>query len=332
CKKLLRGSNDGSDSHPSRPSVFYSSIHNTYSVQKPNIYHRVVPFSRSYINRNIQKYPTINNSRQDLVKSIEQHHAVNQNIKKSNPSLIFINTLVNGSRLRAMIDTGATHSFITQRALSTLYHSVVPSCDCIAQLGDVFTPLNALVVRTMNTDFILGSDWCTKNAAKIDYEKNQVSIRSSRGRTFIPYHKSIECLSLDVKSINVIHIPPRESYTVQAKVELSSADTVYFSPVDAIQSKKSIVMSPSLLHISNYTTYLEVYNPHDYTYTLPMNTLLGRITHTPYQMHSCLLSDTSREYSSLSSQRHILNTIDLEQNPSVTSHTIDKLITHIKNV
>ncbi|CAF5004980.1 unnamed protein product, partial [Rotaria socialis] len=74
--------------------------------------------------------------------------------------------------------------------------------------------------------------------------------------------------------INVIHIPPRESYTVQAKVELSSADTVYFSPVDAIQSKKSSVMSPSLLHINNYTTYLEVYNPHDYTYTLPMNTLL----------------------------------------------------------
>ncbi|CAF4468929.1 unnamed protein product, partial [Rotaria magnacalcarata] len=63
----------------------------------------------------------------------------------------------------------------------------------------------------MNTDFILGSDWCTKNAAKIDYEINQVSIRSSRGHTFIPYHKSIECLTLDVKSINVIHIPPRES-------------------------------------------------------------------------------------------------------------------------
>ncbi|CAF4821432.1 unnamed protein product, partial [Rotaria socialis] len=120
--------------------------------------------------------------------------------------------------------TGATHSFITQRALSTLYHSVIPSCDRIAQLGDgqtmlkivgevqlllqfnkVFTPLNVLVVKTMNTDFILGSDWCTKNAARIDYEKNQVSIRSSYGRTFIPYHKSIDCLTLDVKSINVIH-------------------------------------------------------------------------------------------------------------------------------
>ncbi|CAF4751539.1 unnamed protein product, partial [Rotaria sp. Silwood2] len=147
-----------------------------------------------------------------------------------------------------------------------------------------------------------------------------------------PYKKCIDYLTLDVKTINVIHIPPREAYTVQAKVELSSADTVYFSPVDVTQSDKPIVMSPSLLHIDNYTTYLEVYNPHDYTYTLPMNTLLGRVTHTPYQMHSCLSFDISRASSSLSSQHHIFNTIELEQKLSETSNTIDKLINHIKNV
>ncbi|CAF2933614.1 unnamed protein product [Rotaria sp. Silwood2] len=104
----------------------------------------------------------------------------------------------------------------------------------------------------MNTDFILGSDSCTQNAARIDYEKNQVSIRSSYCRIFIPYQKCIDYLTLDV-----IHIPTREAYTVQAKVELSSADTVYFSLVDVTQSDKPNVMSPSLLHIDNYTTYLE---------------------------------------------------------------------------
>ncbi|CAF2168126.1 unnamed protein product [Rotaria magnacalcarata] len=194
-----------------------------------------------------------------------------------------------------MIDTGATHSFITQGALSTLYHSAIPSCNRIAQLGDgqttlkiigeiqlllqfdkVFTHLNVLVVKTMNTDFIL-----------------------------------------DVKSINVIHIPPRKSYTVQAKVELSSADTVYFSPIDVTQSKKSIVMSPSLLHINNYTTYLEVYNPHDYTCTLPMNTLLCR---------------TPRRSSSLSYQHPIINTIEIKSASSATSKTIDNLLAHIQNV
>ncbi|CAF3309107.1 unnamed protein product [Rotaria socialis] len=250
-----------------------------------------------------------------------------------------------------MIDTGATHSFLTQSALSTLYHSVIPSCDRIAQLGDgqitlkivgeiqlllqfdkVFTRLNVLVVKTMNTDFILGSDWCTSNVARIDYENNQVSIRSSNGRTFMPYHKCIDSLTRDVKSINVIHIPPRESYTVQAKVELSSADTVYFSPVDVTQSDKSIIMSPSLLHINNYTTYLEVYNPHDYACTLPMNTVLGRVTHTLYHVHSCLLFDTPRRSSSLSYQHPINNAIEIEPASSTTSKTIDQLLAHIQNV
>ncbi|CAF4561050.1 unnamed protein product [Rotaria sp. Silwood2] len=49
-------------------------------------------------------------------------------------------------------------------------------------------------------------------------------------------------------------------------------------------------------------------------------------------MHSCLSFDISRVSSSLSSQHHIFNTIELEQKPSETSNTIDKLINHIKNV
>ena len=262
-----------------QPSLFFSLATNNYSLQKPNIYHQFVPFLPYRINRNTLKYPTysvpprklsMNYSRQRLGKSIDKHLTFHQNINTPNPSLIFINTAVNGSHLRAMIDTGATHSFITQRALSKLYHSAVPSCDCIAQLGDghtvltilgevqlllqfdrVFTPLNVLVVKTMNTDFILGSDWCTENAARIDYDQNQVSIRSPNGRIFIPYDRCIDSLTLDVKSINVLHIPPRESCAIQAKVELSSADTVYFSPVDIAEPAKSIVMSPSLLQVNN---------------------------------------------------------------------------------
>ena len=41
----------------------------------------------------------------------------------------------------------------------------------LLQFDDVFTRLNVLVAKTMNTDFILGSYWCTSNAARIDYEK-----------------------------------------------------------------------------------------------------------------------------------------------------------------
>ncbi|CAF4355389.1 unnamed protein product, partial [Rotaria sp. Silwood2] len=175
--------------------------------------------------------------------------------------------------------------------------------------------------------FILGGDWCTQNAAQINYDTNQVSIRSSTGRIIIPYDKSIDHLTLDVKLITSIKIPPRESCTVQAKVELSSADTVYFHPDTDAQHEQSILLSPSLLRIENYTTYLEIYNPHDYITTLPMNTRLGRITHVPYQVISFQLPDAVNYLSS--SSHSVINSIEPQPISFPPRANIENLIDHI---
>ncbi|CAF3050663.1 unnamed protein product [Rotaria sp. Silwood2] len=342
-----RSSNDGSDSHHSQPSLSYSSTTPVYSSTKFTTYYRQ---NSSYYSPTRKPQPIPYYFKQRQVQSIGKQRIVNKNTITTNPSLIFINTLINGKPIRAMIDTGASHSFITQRALRTLSYFRLPSCERAAQLGDgqttlkivgevqlllqfdqVFTPVNALVTQTMNTDFILGGDWCTKNKVKIDYAKSQVSLCTKLGRIFIPYDKHIDYLSLEVKSINVIHIPPRESCAVQAKVELSSANTVYFSPADTALLERSVIMSPALLHVNNYTTYLEIYNPHDTTCTLPMNTRLGQITHTPHKLQSCVVFDPSRCSSSWSSQHHVINTIELKQTSSKTCQIIDKLLDHITN-
>ncbi|CAF1010250.1 unnamed protein product [Rotaria sordida] len=83
-------------------------------------------------------------------------------------------------------------------------------------------------VRVLIRKRILGDDWCTQNVVRVNYDKNQVSIRSPTRRLVIPYDKSIDYLTLDVKLINTITVPPRESYTIKAKIELFSANTVYF--------------------------------------------------------------------------------------------------------
>ena len=133
-----------------------------------------------------------------------------------------------------------------------------------------------------------------------------------------------------MKLINSIKIPPHESCTVQAKVELSSADTVYFNPDASIELEKSVLISPSLLHIDNYTTYLEMYNPNDYTTTLLMNTLLGQVTHTPYQVQSFTVFDAPGDLSLLSSSRNTtINNITFQPTPLPTTQTIDKLTDHI---
>ena len=133
-----------------------------------------------------------------------------------------------------------------------------------------------------------------------------------------------------MKLINSIKTPPHESCTVQAKVELSSADTVYFNPDASIELEKAVLISPSLLHIDNYTTYLEMYNLNDYTTTLLMNTLLGQVTHTPYQVQSFTVFDAPGDLSLLSSSRNTtINNITLQPTSLSTTQTINKLTDHI---
>ncbi|CAF4279487.1 unnamed protein product [Rotaria sordida] len=63
-----------------------------------------------------------------------------------------------------------------------------------------------------------------------------------------------------------------------------------------------------------------------------MNTVLGRITHTPYQVNSFLFFDPSTYSSSSSPQHPTINTINLQQSSSQIFKTIDKLLEHVINV
>ncbi len=266
----------------------------------------------------------------------------------SNPSLIFIDVLIHGKPLRTMIDTGASRSFITKRALRRIQYSQVHSRTSIAQLGDghttldilgevrliiqvrdVFTPVLALVVHSLNADFILGGDWCKTYGARIDYATNQVSIRSCYGCTCVPYAKQIDHLSLDLKLTHLITIPPREACTVQAKSELSSADTVYFQPDLNTQQDKSVVISPSLLQVQNYATYIKIYNPTQYNQTLPRNTLLGRISHTPANVESFSALTPNHASSSFQAASTVINSINTESQIATSSEFIDTLLNHL---
>ena len=173
-----------------------------------------------------------------------------------------------------MIDIGATRSFIAQRALRRLPHSVIHSIPSLAHLGDGSSTLNilgevrliitfgglripahVLVAKTLNTDFILGGDWCITYGARIDYDTHQVSIRSSHLQVSVPFHTQIGTLSLPVRLLHSVQIPARETCAVLAHLQLSSADTVDFYPDSVLQTDKSIIIPNALLKVHNYRTY-----------------------------------------------------------------------------
>ncbi|CAF4936471.1 unnamed protein product, partial [Rotaria socialis] len=315
----IKEHNGGSDSHPFQPSYYFLYNNLNHSVKNPQYR---PPFNRlQYSHYHKTKRTTVPaHSQSPAIQQVIKQHLTPQTVPRTNPSLIFVKINVHGIRLRAMLDTGAPRSFITQRALAKIHHYSLQPCDRIAQLGDGHTMLKIV-------DFILGADWCTQNAVQINYDTNQVSIRSSTGRIIIPYDTSIDYLTLDVKLINSVKIPPCQSCTVQAKVELPSADTVYFHPDIDDQLEQSIILSPSLLHIQHYTTYLEIYNPNDYTKTVPTNTRLGRVTHVPHQTDSFPLPDAVNSLSSF--HHYVINSVEIQPVLFRSREIIDKLTNHI---
>ncbi|CAF4730521.1 unnamed protein product, partial [Rotaria socialis] len=94
-----------------------------------------------------------------------------------------------------------------------------------------------------------------------------------------------------------------------------------------INLKKSIILSSSLLHIQNYTTYLEIYNPNDYTKTIPTNTRLDRVTHVPHQTDSFPLPDAVNSLSSF--HHYFINSVEIQPVLFRSREIIDKLTNHI---
>ncbi|CAF1644527.1 unnamed protein product, partial [Didymodactylos carnosus] len=251
-----------------------------------------------------------------------------------------------GKRIRALVDTGATHSFITQGTLGKLRHSPIHSSKSTAHLADqntslkilgevklnirvndVTTPITALVVKSLNADFILGGNWCHDTGARIEYDKQQVSIRSYYGRSYIPYDKQIDTLALDLKLLNSVSIPPRESIVVQAKLDLSSAQFAYFYPDIDLQQSKCISMPSALLKIDKYSTFLEIYNPTEFSRTLYKNATLGQVTYTPPNVANF---DAFENSASLNRTSPSVNSI-ITSSTSTPGVTFDKLTDHLND-
>ncbi|CAF1309028.1 unnamed protein product [Didymodactylos carnosus] len=244
----------------------------------------------------------------------------------TNPSLVYINVYVNNRQTRALIDSGAAHSSITQSALSKIRHSSLLPSKTVAHLADSTTPLHiigevnlhiralkidslitALVVKHLNSDFILGFNWFVETGARIEYDRHQVSIRS-------------------FKLLSSITIPPREASVIQAKTDVSSANLVYFHPDTDFLQCKSVSMVPAMVKVTDYTTFIKIYNNSDRTRTLYKNAVIGQITHTPGDVESFSIPSPISPSPQDSST---LNSIRTTTTSRSTSDTIAKLVAHI---
>ncbi|XP_073153876.1 uncharacterized protein [Henckelia pumila] len=120
-------------------------------------------------------------------------------------SLITGKILVRGNSTYALLDSGATHLFISQefvRRVGIIPEDVVTGYDVTLPSGEILTTSNVLngielelqgnmiradlvVLPMSGFDLILGMDWLSVNGALIDFWRRSVSVNPSDGDSFI---------------------------------------------------------------------------------------------------------------------------------------------------
>ncbi|CAF1508238.1 unnamed protein product, partial [Didymodactylos carnosus] len=136
-----------------------------------------------------------------------------------NPSLIFVLIKVNNKMMNVMIDTGATNTIITEEALrktkhqkfTTSSHHTLQMADGIAHLKmmgtvdleikikQMVTTITAIVVKTLFTDCIIGTDYIKKYAVQVHGGKETVTIQKGNQFVTVSMEKQVDPLKMPLR-------------------------------------------------------------------------------------------------------------------------------------
>ena len=196
-----------------------------------------------------------------------------------------------------MIDTGANRTFISSKALDPSYgkmfvnklHKRVILADGYSSIsvygtlklsiimGDTLTFIKAFVVKDLCADCILGMDFINKYKLIINTEEKIVSLYNNYKRTTLKFDINSNEKRYPARLINNIRIPPKQTMSIPATIELSSAK-VAFRPSFKLQQQTSLLMLNTSLNVHDYTSNISLYNPTNYSYSLPKGLILGTTT------------------------------------------------------
>ena len=270
-------------------------------------------------------------------------------VPQFHPSLIIINTVINGKSAYAMVDTGATTSLISKSELNTIPHSSIIPTATTATLGDgrtqiavdglvelpitvnnITTCIKALIVESLGANIILGMDWCKLNNVNVDIYRNQVEIiHPEHGNTTIPF---ITDGAIDAHLDESIALLPFHEHIVKLKTPVSSATLATFLPDTKKCSKLKIDIPEAFVEIKDFSFYILISNPTKNVHRLNAKLKLGSI-HYQSKNETMFNILTSPSSPGSNADNVSINTIKTFENPSPTStvdNILQELVVHIQ--
>ena len=206
-----------------------------------------------------------------------------RNKKPSKSSLIFLTTFINKYKLKILIDTGATTTFINEKALHHMPHpkfihknpysfvladgvapfQVLGVIELEIQFNNALTKIHAHVARNLCTDMILGMDYINKYNLSIDVKQQTVSIEYNCRILTMLIDKDLDIHRIPVTSSKQICIPPHSTRSTKVSIPIS---TVYSSlaPNSYLKHNTSLIIAFTRLNFQHYYSNVSLCNTSAY--------------------------------------------------------------------
>jgi transposase InsO family protein len=236
-------------------------------------------------------------------------------------TLLFIKIMINGTKIRAMVDTGATVSLIKLSTLKQVnYQHHINRTGEEITLGDgktklwqygwvdlcvkinfIKTKVRAIVADDLAADFILGMDWIKFYDVHILPGKQHLKIHHGQQQTTILFDEDAE---IEVKLVQQYNILPHANCIVKVKASIINASHLYFCGLHQhSQQQKGISVIDGLVTVNNNIVKLNVTNISNHPVTLQKDMKIGTISRLSMNTYVCNLQPTIVENQSGHSEK-----------------------------
>ncbi|CAF1322672.1 unnamed protein product [Didymodactylos carnosus] len=204
-----------------------------------------------------------------------------QNPSKS--SLIFISPLVNHCKMRVLIDTGATTTFINEKSLRKTKHPkyinkqqkafvladglvpfhVLVVIELCIKIGTLTTKIYVHVAKHLCTDIILGMDYINRYNLNIDIKNQTITIETNNKTWLINIDKDTKPEILPVMLAKSVNLPPNSNSQTTVSIPISSI-TSPFILNSRFKQNTSLVVAHKLLSFQFYYSTIMLSNDSSY--------------------------------------------------------------------
>ena len=174
------------------------------------------------------------------------------------------------------------------------------------------TSIKAYVVKDLCVECILGMDFISKYKVIINADERVISLCDNEKRITLKFDVNQEKSHHPARTSRHIYVPPQRIVSVPVQMEISSAE-VSIRPSYQLTQQSPMILLNHIAVVDQQTSYLSIYNPTPYYYTVPKGIVLGTTTVPTLSFNKCISIDQELVNDNINKLiRHVIDTAQKE--------------------